>query len=141
MTNQNPIVVAEHLDNRRLNKQITEALQIIRSSLNGTGWKNHPAVKMWNGHERALAEYAQCMIEEWWIRSYTSHYISHNQTDDFLSTLPDTGWPRWWGDNAMIRSHQSNLIRKDRAHYGPLFPNVPDDLPYIWPTNSGVTHA
>jgi hypothetical protein len=31
------------------------------------------------------------------------------------------------------RSHQSNLIRKDPAFYGPLFPGVPDDLDYVWP--------
>ena len=30
-------------------------------------------------------------------------------------------------------SHQSNLVRKDREFYAPLFPGVPDDLPYIWP--------
>ena len=36
--------------------------------------------------------------------------------------------------DAMHRAHQSSLLRKDPAHYGPLFPGVPDDLPYYWPT-------
>ncbi|AEV76017.1 hypothetical protein MycrhN_5548 [Mycolicibacterium rhodesiae NBB3] len=41
--------------------------------------------------------------------------------------------PPWLGDEALHRSHQSALSRKDPAHYGPLFPGVPDDLPYVWP--------
>jgi hypothetical protein len=30
-------------------------------------------------------------------------------------------------------SHRSALVRKDPGHYRPLFPDVPDDLPYVWP--------
>jgi hypothetical protein len=45
----------------------------------------------------------------------------------------DTEYPPWLGDEALHRSHQSNLIRKDPAFYAPLFPGIPADLPYIWP--------
>ena len=45
----------------------------------------------------------------------------------------DSVMPPWLGDRDFHRSHQSNLIRKDREHYGPLFPDVPDDLEYVWP--------
>jgi hypothetical protein len=136
ITHPDPQVVARHLDWRRLNKQITESLQIIRSNVNGVGgWRNHPAVKMWQGHEHALAAYDLCMIEEWWRRGYDSHNRSADQIEQFLNDLPDTGWPGWWGDPDLIRSHQSNLIRKDHNHYGPLFPGVPDDLDYVWPTH------
>jgi alpha-tubulin suppressor-like RCC1 family protein len=47
-----------------------------------------------------------------------------------------------WGDcsrgqlgsgDAVSRSHRSNLIRKMPEHYGPIWPDVPDDLPYYWP--------
>jgi hypothetical protein len=41
--------------------------------------------------------------------------------------------PRWLGDPDFHRSHQSSLLRKDPEHYGPMFPGVPDDLPYVWP--------
>ena len=41
--------------------------------------------------------------------------------------------PPWIGDAEFHRSHQSNLVRKDVEFYGPLFPGVPDDLPYVWP--------
>jgi hypothetical protein len=41
--------------------------------------------------------------------------------------------PPWLGDEAFHRSHRSSLLRKDPEHYGPLFPEVPDDLEYVWP--------
>jgi hypothetical protein len=41
--------------------------------------------------------------------------------------------PPWLGDEQLHRSHQSNLIRKDPGFYRPLFPDVPPDLPYVWP--------
>ncbi len=42
--------------------------------------------------------------------------------------------PPWLGDPALHRSHQPSLLRKDPEFYRPLFgPDVPDDLPYVWP--------
>lgn len=136
MTDALPPVIAAHLDMRRLNKQITEGIQIIGASLFGTGWSNHPAVKQWNGHERFLALYVDDMIAEWHVRGFTSHVGSSQKVFYILAQLPDTGPPAWWGDPAIIRTHQSNLIRKDPHHYGPLFPGVPDDLEYIWPSQN-----
>lgn len=43
--------------------------------------------------------------------------------------------PPWLGDSAFHRSHQSALRRKDPAYYGPHFPDVSDDLPYLWPAS------
>jgi hypothetical protein len=42
--------------------------------------------------------------------------------------------PPWLGDPGFHRSHQSALVRKDPALYGPIFPDVPDDLEYVWPS-------
>jgi len=43
------------LDNRRLNKQITECKQIWIASVFGRGnWTNHPAVRMWQGGQQLL---------------------------------------------------------------------------------------
>ena len=139
ITDPDPAVCARHLDNRRLNKQITESLQIIRASLYGTGWKNHPATKMWADHEHNLALYNLHMIEEWWERGYTSHLGSVEQVFDFMDTLPDTGWPDWWGDRLMIESHKSNLVRKAPEHYIELFGDIPNDLEYIWPVRKHTT--
>ena len=33
-------------------------------------------------------------------------------------------------------SHRSSLVRKDPDRYGPRFPGVPPDLPYVWPVRS-----
>ena len=44
--------------------------------------------------------------------------------------------PPWLGDPALHRSHQSALVRKDPEFYGPRFPGVPDNLPYVWPVRS-----
>jgi hypothetical protein len=40
------------------------------------------------------------------------------------------------GDEPFHRSHRSALVRKDPAYYRPLFPDVPDDLEYVWPHRS-----
>lgn len=44
--------------------------------------------------------------------------------------------PRWLADEEFHRSHRSSLVRKDPDFYRPLFPDVPDDLPYVWPERS-----
>lgn len=43
--------------------------------------------------------------------------------------------PPWLGDTAFHLSHRPALVRKDPAHYRPLFPDVPDDVPYVWPSS------
>ena len=41
-------------------------------------------------------------------------------------------YPPWLNDEFCL-SHRSNLIRKNPEHYRPLWPDVLDNLPYIWP--------
>ena len=58
---------AKCLDFRRLGKQRVEAKQIldIITGVNPTSrWRNHPAVKMWQGYEKALLLYQYEMIKE-----------------------------------------------------------------------------
>ncbi|CAM5227284.1 hypothetical protein GCM10010329_46940 [Streptomyces spiroverticillatus] len=43
--------------------------------------------------------------------------------------------PPWLGDPAFHRSHRSALVRKAPELYRELFPDVPDDLPYVWPAS------
>lgn len=64
-------LTAQALDNKRLNKQILEAYQILKvlSGASPSGaWRNHPAVLMWKGSETHLMEYANHMIAEANIR-------------------------------------------------------------------------
>lgn len=123
------------LDRQRLGKQRVEAKQILLA-LDGTskGWVNHPAVKMWRGYEGALAFYGAVVCAMWAERGYVDNllpFFGERMTNDFVV-------PPWLGDEDFHRSHQSNLVRKDPAHYGPLFPGVPDDLEYVWPTALAV---
>ncbi|MEU9670514.1 helix-turn-helix domain-containing protein [Streptomyces bobili] len=38
-------------------------------------------------------------------------------------------------------AHRSALVRKDPAAYRPMFPGVPDDLPYVWPASDRTGDA
>lgn len=127
---------ARVLDRQRLGKQRVEVKQIL-AALDKTsgGWVNHPAVKMWRGHRSALAYYGVVICQEWRARGYNDSLL-----DEFVAVL-NSGpavWsiPKWVGDVEFHRSHQSNLVRKFPEHYGPLFPGVSDDLPYVWPEAS-----
>ena len=131
---------ARCLDRLRLGKQRVEAKQLLLALGVAVGdhkpnpeshWRNHPAAKMWRGHERQLAEYAHAVCREWISRGYKD-----SLAPQFASVAADA-WaapmPEWMGDEAFHRSHQSNLLRKDAEFYGQFGWRVPDDLPYVWP--------
>jgi pyrimidine dimer DNA glycosylase len=119
------------LDDARLGKQRVEAFQIVRT-LDGVtkGWRNHPAVRMWRGHEAALLEYGAQVCAEW-VRRGNADTVGEK-----LGAHARTGpveLPPWFGDDAFHASHRSNLIRKDPAWYRSFGWTEPDDLPYVWP--------
>lgn len=122
---------AEVLDYRRLGKQRVETWQILRA-LNGEtrGWTNHPASRMWRGHEQALVLYGVKICEEWIRRGYNDTMLER-----FLQLLVpgEVKMPAWLGDLKFHMSHQSNLLRKDPEFYSPLFPDVDPGLDYVWP--------
>ena len=55
---------------KRLGKQRVETLQILQTLTYGSKWRNHPAVKMWDGYIPALVEYGVAICEEWLARGY-----------------------------------------------------------------------
>ena len=135
---------AKALDNKRLGKQRVEAWQILRTIKAGEsakGWRNHPAVNMWRGHELALCDYGLSMCTEWRARGYND-----NLTEQFLNSsvelmkelaehagdIVEATIPAWLGDDRLHLSHQSNLIRKDYEYYKLKFPNAPEGLAYFW---------
>jgi Pyrimidine dimer DNA glycosylase len=127
---------AKSLDNLRLGKQRVETLQIL-NVLTGRseGWQNHPAVRMWAGHERSLCIYGMHICDEWFYERSFADTVG-DKIRYIAAGLSGTTAPPWWvGNEEFHRSHQSNLIRKDAAHYVPQFPGVPPDLPYWWPTH------
>lgn len=126
---------ASVLDRQRLGKQRVEGLQIIRALSGLTkGWVNHPATKMWRGHEWVLSRYTITMCNEWLRRGYKDTCIDKILllADEHGSAWGDSK-PEWLGMRELHVSHRSNLLRKDPVHYGPLFPSIPDNLEYVWP--------
>lgn len=138
---------AEALDTKRLGKQRVEVIQVVRALTVPTyAWKNHPAVLMWAGFEEALGAYGVVVARTWCARGFDDT-CEATFTADLAAAgvgpfrtqaeLAEAGaLPPWLGDEAFHRSHQSSLLRKDPAHYRPLFPDVPDDLPYVWPVRA-----
>jgi len=135
---------ARVLDQRRLGKQRVECLQVVRGlTVPGYGWRHHPAVKMWRGHLEALGRYTLTCCEVWVeggradtcaatvVTDLGSAGVATVRTQDELAAAG--ALPYWLGDPDFHRAHQSSLVRKDPDFYGPLFPDVPPDLDYVWP--------
>lgn len=123
---------ARILDNKRLGKQRVEAKQILLALVNGTsGWRNHPATKMWSGYEAALCNYAIAICDEWISRGFKDSL--RNWFVEQRMTFGPPILPFWLCDSAFHESHRSNLLRKDPVYYGQFGWKVPNDLPYVWP--------
>lgn len=122
---------ARYLDRQRLGKQRVEVLQLLRALHGETkGWANHPAAKMWRGYEQILVQYGISVCGEWIGRGYTDTCLP--KIAAYEREVARVA-PPWLGNFAFHEAHRSNLVRKLPEHYRPLFPGVPDDLPYVWP--------
>ena len=125
---------AKVLDIKRLFKQIVECKQILNILLEKTekkGYKNHPAVKMWESYEKALRYYQFCMLKEWIKRRW-----EFNISEEGIEKPSETELPTWLGDENFHAAHRSNLLRKDKEYYGSFGWQEPDNLDYVWPTKS-----
>jgi hypothetical protein len=140
---------ARVLDSKRLGKQRVEVIQIVRAlTVPGYAWSSHPAVLMWKGFEEALGRYGLTICEAWLERGFADTCAATIVDDLAAAGTPSIrnyadlrgaeALPGWLFDEAVLRSHRSALLRKDPEHYGPLFPDVPADLPYEWPVRSPV---
>jgi hypothetical protein len=135
---------ARSLDSKRLGKQRVECLQVLRGlTVEGYGWRHHPAVKMWKGYEEALGRYAFTCCEVW-LESGFGDTCAATIGAELASIGVDRvrsqaelaragALPPWLGDEDFHRSHRSALVRKNPEFYASKFPDVPDDLPYVWP--------
>lgn len=128
---------AQVLDRQRLGKQRVEGLQLINSLVgvtNGKGWSNHPARNMWRGHERALVEYTAVVCQVWRERGYkdTVEEKVRKLENEFMAGK-STDLPEWLGREDFHLSHRSNLLRKMPAHYRQFWPDLQDNIEYVWP--------
>lgn len=149
--------IAKTLDNKRLNKQALEGWQILMNLYQvdpqgnhriSKGWSNHPAVKMWRGHEPELAKYILAMVDEWLARGFKSTIgdktiqtmstvVGVPLTREALDKLPSTP-PDWLSNPDIAASHRLALLVKDYSWYSqwewdedPGYP--PTDYEYVWP--------
>lgn len=123
------------LDNKRLGKQRVETLQIMNALTRGVGWVNHPATKMWAGHERALLSYQVAICDEWsHTRGFKDTCLDKTQEVWKIDRLgEDSGMPEWLGDRRVHLTHRANLLRKDPEHYGQFGWAVKPREGYYWP--------
>ena len=123
------------LDRQRLGKQRVETMQIMKAlcglSRNG-GWVNHPATKMWRGHEDYLMLYQIAVCEEWMSRGYKDTCLW--KTFDYLSQIEYAStYPEWLGVDEIHASHRSNLLRKNPEYYSQFNWSESDNMEYVWP--------
>lgn len=149
----NFVEVAACLDRQRLNKQALEAWQIMMVNVGldpvgnnrvAKGWVNHPAVKMWRGHEFALLDYIGAMVGEWKQRGYQSTiYDKANATFYAAAKLNRVGtvpyYPSWFAayGEAVASSHRTALLVKNYDWYSQFGWSedtgvVPETYEYVW---------
>jgi hypothetical protein len=117
------------LDKVRLGNQVwREGLTLIRG-----GWPNHPANKMWKGHEYHLGLYLLAGLQALSERGREYPEV-RKKIETEMAKHPDTGPPKWWGTDKVHASHRSNLLRKDPVYYSQYGWSELSDLPYYWPT-------
>ena len=102
------------------------------------GWVNHPAVKMWQGHELSLLKYIEAMVEEWKSRGYKSTITDKARStycvarDNNLLTYKSVLHPNWLVEPLIVdeiaKTHRQALLAKDYDWY----------QQYGWPEDTGV---
>jgi hypothetical protein len=119
------------LDNRRLGKQRSEALTILRivdGRTDKKGWRKHPAVLMWRGHTECLKLYLNSCLEQWMLKGFKNTIPFENVDRRRLK------YPWWLGREELHSSHRANLLRKDPDFYGAYGWDEDPSMPYWWPT-------
>ena len=122
---------ARILDMKRLGKQRVEAMQILDILVRNkqVTWKNHPAVKQWKGSEFYLFFYIEAICNEWTKRGYKDSCLKKSFNIIKKKKLGKI-IPKFLFSRKFIKSHRSNLIRKDSKFYSKYFGNLRSDLPY-----------
>lgn len=120
------------LDYKRLGKQRVETWQIwLTLSTGRKSWSNHPAVKMWKGHEKWLLSYGVSCCNEWISRGYNDSLLL--KFIDAFESIHDDPFPKWIGNEKFHSSHRSNLLRKDFNWYSKFGWLDDPNMGYYWP--------
>lgn len=134
---------ARVLDNKRLGKQRVETMQImsalvklqVHTNTPNIAWANHPATKMWRGHEQTLFEYQEAVCREWARRGFRDTCLEKTYALLVQFTHEYDAPPPWLGLKKLHSSHRANLLRKDPVHYGQWGWKEEPQEGYWWPTH------
>lgn len=85
---------------------------------------------MWRDTPQALVDYGLAICREWINRGYKD--TCYDKINAYNTNTPIRVMPSWLGRENIHVSHKSNLIRKMPAYYKPLWPEIPDNIPYVW---------
>jgi hypothetical protein len=115
---------ALNLDNKRLLKQLLEGRQIMTilvGESKSNAWRNHPAVKMFDGYPYALYTYLAAIRNEMQRRQYKWEK-NWNEIERMSEGIINTGLPEWMLDD-------SAFYRVLTTHRGRLYEKAPDLYP------------
>lgn len=122
------------LDRQRLGKQRIEVKQILKTLYGySDGWKNHPAVLMWQGCEHALAQYGWFICEEWKLRGYKDSCQDFILECSTFEKMEMAQMPFWFGDERFHSSHRAALLAKNYEWYSRFGWKEEPFINYFWP--------
>lgn len=140
---------AEVLDYKRLVKQLLEGRQImsvLAGESKGNAWKNHPAVKMFNGYEHELYFYLKAIRNEMQQRGYKWENNWSVIKDTYKRNFVDTPYeiPFWkqnehMFDNILI-THRGRLWQKDPVFYSEYYEEGQNFMEYVCCPDKGCTY-
>jgi hypothetical protein len=151
---------AQCLDNRRLPKNMVEAMQVYSYNVYGTSRQGNPhPYEMWRGYENILLLYIHAMYQEWQARYADGRRkgsLYHKSGEDCIKETDKsvlawrmkhsgTGYvPDWWDNEEIFSAYRAALLYKDYGWYSKFgwseLPAVPvkidakgnSTLPYVY---------
>ena len=125
---------ASNLIRQHLQSTIYESIHILASLLNindrlvnpKRSVKNHPAAKLWAGHERALLYYIDVHLDKWYNLDYKMgiNWQNYNLIKTIKKIKIDCMLPKWI-TTQLIQTHRSVLIQKEIEKEFKLLQNEP----------------
>lgn len=103
-----PLETAQALDKKRLHKQIVECRQIL-DALNGAkAWSNHPCVLQYEGYERWLEKYLNCLVA----------FVAGDMLTAKIESQYATDWFKpHWHTRTYYEQMKRRLYTKSPNHY------------------------
>lgn len=140
---------AEVLDYKRLVKQLLEGRQImsvLAKESPSNAWRNHPAVKMFEGAEHDLYFYLKAIRNEMQHRGYKWENNWAVIKDTYQRNFVDQPYtmPVWMQDaelsERIIITHRGRLWQKDPSHYAQYKDEGQYFMEYVCCPDKGCTY-